>query len=94
MIALILVHSSHNWGFWTLLTEMPSYMKGVLGFNIKENALLSALPYFVMMLLSFILSPLADYMNNKKVMTVVTSRKLFNSIGKFGIDPLKVSQDN
>jgi ACS family sodium-dependent inorganic phosphate cotransporter-like MFS transporter 5 len=81
MIALILVHSSHNWGFWTLLTEMPSYMKGVLGFNIKENALLSALPYFVMMILSFILSPIADCLTNKKVISVVTSRKLFNSIG-------------
>lgn len=34
--ALAIVHAAHNWGFWTLLTEMPTYMKGVLGFDIKK----------------------------------------------------------
>lgn len=39
-ISLIIVHAAHNWGFWTLLTEMPSYMKGVLEYDIKKvNAL-------------------------------------------------------
>lgn len=35
MIALIIVHCAHNWGYWTLLTEIPSYMKQVLGLDIK-----------------------------------------------------------
>lgn len=34
--ALIIVHSAQNWGFWMLLTKMPTYMKGVLGFDIKK----------------------------------------------------------
>lgn len=34
--SLAIVHAAHNWGFWTLLTEMPTYMKGVLGFDIKK----------------------------------------------------------
>lgn len=34
--SLAVVHAAHNWGFWTLLTEMPTYMKGVLGFDIKK----------------------------------------------------------
>lgn len=34
--SLVIVHAAHNWGFWTLLTEMPSYMKGVLKFDIKK----------------------------------------------------------
>lgn len=73
--------SAHNWGFWTLLTEIPSYMKSVLHFNIKQNALLSALPYFVMMMLSFILSPFADWLTNRRILKVEFSRKLFNTIG-------------
>jgi MFS transporter, ACS family, solute carrier family 17 (sodium-dependent inorganic phosphate cotransporter), member 5 len=52
--SLVIAHSAHNWGFWTMLTEIPSYMKSVLHFNIKENALLSALPYFAMMSMSFL----------------------------------------
>jgi len=35
MWALIVVHCAQNWGFWTLLTEIPSYMDGVLGFDLK-----------------------------------------------------------
>lgn len=59
-------------------------MKSVLHFNIKKNALLSALPYFVMMIMSLILSPLADWLNNKKILKVEFSRKLFNTIGLWG----------
>lgn len=36
MWALIIVHCGQNWGYWTLLTEMPSYMKSVLNFKIEE----------------------------------------------------------
>lgn len=84
VIALIIAHSAHNWGFWTILTEIPSYMKNVLNFNIKENALLSALPYFAMMTMSFLLSPFADYLNNRRILKVEFSRKLFNTIGMWG----------
>lgn len=83
MIALILAHCSHNFGFWTLLTQMPTYLDKALELKIKDNALVSALPYTVMMILSFILSPIADWMVNRKILETVTSRKLFNSIGKF-----------
>lgn len=81
VISLVIAHSAHNWGFWTLLTEIPSYMKSVLHFNIKQNALLSALPYFAMMCMSFILSPFADWLTNRRILQVEFSRKLFNSIG-------------
>lgn len=59
-------------------------MKSVLHFNIKQNALLSALPYFVMMCMSFILSPFADWLTNKRILKVEFSRKLFNTIGLWG----------
>ncbi|XP_058823150.1 putative inorganic phosphate cotransporter isoform X2 [Topomyia yanbarensis] len=81
MIALIITHSSHNWGFWTLLTEMPTYMKNVLGLDIKSNALLSSLPYLVMWILSLVFSPISDFLINQNYLSRVTSRKLFNSIG-------------
>ncbi|XP_055545793.1 putative inorganic phosphate cotransporter isoform X3 [Wyeomyia smithii] len=81
MIALIITHSSHNWGFWTLLTEMPTYMKNVLELEIKKNALLSSLPYLVMWILSLIFSPISDFLINHHYLSRVASRKVFNSIG-------------
>lgn len=81
MIALTIAHCSHNWGFWTLLTEMPSYMKSVLGLDIKKNALLSSLPYLVMWLLSFMFSPLSDFLINRQYLSREVCRKVFNTIG-------------
>lgn len=81
MIALTVAHCSHNWGFWTLLTEMPTFMKNVLELDIKSNALLSSLPYLVMWILSMIFSPISDFLINRQYLSRVTSRKLFNTIG-------------
>lgn len=35
-IALFIVHAGQNWGYWTLLTKIPVYMKFILGFDIKS----------------------------------------------------------
>ncbi|EDW02611.1 GH19794 [Drosophila grimshawi] len=80
-LALIAAHSANNWGFWTLLTEIPSYMKNVLNKDIKSNALLSALPYFAMFCMCFILSAIAMQLNKRNCISTLTSRKLFNTIG-------------
>lgn len=80
---LIAAHCGFTWGFYTLLTEIPTYMSSVLHFNVKTNALLSALPYFVMWLLCLVVSPLADTLINRNVTSVTASRKIFNSIGQW-----------
>lgn len=80
-IAILVGHCGNNWGFFTLLTEIPSYMESILKFKIASNSLLSALPYLVLWLLSFVMSPLADILVVKKMITRGTSRKIFNSIG-------------
>lgn len=36
MWALITVHCGHNWGYYTLLTQLPNYMKSVLGYDISQ----------------------------------------------------------
>nr|XP_023022715.1 putative inorganic phosphate cotransporter isoform X1 [Leptinotarsa decemlineata] len=79
--AIFLTQSGHNWGFWTLLTEIPAYMSNVMDFNIKSNSVLSALPYFVLWVLSFVFSSIADWLINKNILTIGVSRKVFNTIG-------------
>ncbi|KAJ8721794.1 hypothetical protein PYW08_004196 [Mythimna loreyi] len=83
-ISLIVLHCSQNWGYWTLMTEMPSYMKKVLGVDIKANGVMSALPYLAVYILSFPFGYLSDYLPNKKYLSVTATRKLSNSIGFFG----------
>ncbi|XP_067632691.1 putative inorganic phosphate cotransporter [Eurosta solidaginis] len=82
-LTLIFVHSSNNWGFWTLLTEIPTYLKNILGVDIRNNGPLSALPYLAMWLLSYGFIFLGDLINTRYTMPLWVSRKLFNTIGQW-----------
>lgn len=79
--AILVSHCGQNWGFWTLMTEIPSYMGHVMNFNIKANSILSALPYFVLWILSFVMSFTSDALITRHILSVGQTRKLFNSIG-------------
>ncbi|XP_045772828.1 putative inorganic phosphate cotransporter [Maniola jurtina] len=82
--SILLAHSGQSLGFWTLLTEMPSYMDKVLGVDIKSNGLLSALPYVAMYILSFVFSWCAEFIVNRNICTLATCRKIFNTIAFWG----------
>lgn len=79
--AIMVAHIGQNWGFYVLLTELPTYMKTVLHFDLKSNSLLSALPYLVMWILSNVFSVIADALRKKKVLNLSQTRKVFQSIG-------------
>ena len=34
--AILAAHVAQNWGFYTLLTEMPTYLQNILHYPIKE----------------------------------------------------------
>ncbi|XP_072157143.1 putative inorganic phosphate cotransporter isoform X2 [Bemisia tabaci] len=82
--AVVVAHTAHNWGFWLLLTEMPQFFSSVLKINIKEDGLLSALPYLAMWCLMFPVSYVADKMIHGEIASITTTRKLWNSIGMWG----------
>jgi len=34
--ALAVAHFTNNWGYYTLLTNLPSYLKYILGFDVTK----------------------------------------------------------
>lgn len=80
-LSLIVVHCTHMWGFWTLLTQIPNYMKNIFGVDIKSSALLSSLPYAVMCILSFFFIYLSKVLTRMDGVSLSFSRKCFNTIG-------------
>ncbi|CAD5119812.1 DgyrCDS8396 [Dimorphilus gyrociliatus] len=82
--ALITAHFCNNWGFYTLLTNMPRYMKIVLRFNISENGFLSALPYLTQLILMFLSGVVADLLRRRQILSTTIVRKLANGIGLMG----------
>jgi len=77
---ILIAHTCQNWGFYTLLAELPSYMSHILHFDIKENAFLSAVPYLCMWIFAIVGSHLADYARSKGYWTTTTTRKIMNTL--------------
>ncbi|CAH4028612.1 unnamed protein product [Pieris brassicae] len=82
--AAVIGHCGQNWGFFTLMTEMPTYMAKVLGMNLTQNGVLSSLPYLAMYALSFPMGIMTDIIVRKKWLSVSNTRKLSNTIGLWG----------
>ncbi|XP_018333995.1 putative inorganic phosphate cotransporter isoform X2 [Agrilus planipennis] len=82
--ATFITACAHNWGFFTILTEMPLYLSGVHGFNISQNGLLSACPYLAMWIMSFVFGAMTDALINKKLVSVGIGRKIANTISQIG----------
>ncbi|CAF4907506.1 unnamed protein product [Pieris macdunnoughi] len=82
--AAVVGHCGQNWGFFTLMTEMPTYMAKVLGMDLKQNGELSSLPYLAMYALSFPMGIMTDVIVRRKWLSVSNTRKLSNTIGLWG----------
>ncbi|KAG9350533.1 hypothetical protein JZ751_026899 [Albula glossodonta] len=82
--AIVVAHFSYNWTFYTLLTLLPTYMNNILGFSIKENGVLSALPYLGCWMVALLGGHLADWLREKWLISTVVVRKAFSFVGMVG----------
>ncbi|PNF25429.1 hypothetical protein B7P43_G08787 [Cryptotermes secundus] len=73
-----MAHFSENWGFYTLLTQLPTFMKDTLKFELEKTGVMSALPYLVMAIVLQFAGHLADWLRSKGILTTTQVRKLFN----------------
>lgn len=67
--AIFIVRLSEAWGLSILQEQMPLYTNGVLNLNIKLNGIFSALPFLLMLGLSYIFDFLAKFLQSKKVLS-------------------------
>ncbi|KAK3909172.1 Putative inorganic phosphate cotransporter [Frankliniella fusca] len=77
---LVVIQVGHDWGFFTMLTDLPKYMRSVLRFDIAQNGLLSSLPYLTMWGMSMVFGALADWLIARGCLSVLNVRRLFTSV--------------
>jgi ACS family sodium-dependent inorganic phosphate cotransporter len=82
-LAILIAHTMNNWGWYMLLIELPFYMKQVLQFNIKENAVVTAVPFLTMWFFSMILSKSLDTLRARGKITTTFARKTATFIASF-----------
>lgn len=80
--ALVFCQIGHDWGFFTMVTDLPKYMSDVLKFNVKDNGIWSSLPYMVMFVVSMVSGWVCDFMVTKSYMGLTFARKFFTAVGK------------
>ncbi|BES95195.1 Major Facilitator Superfamily [Nesidiocoris tenuis] len=84
MWGLLAAHLAFNWGFWSMVTLVPSYMESALGYPIQANGFISSLPYVAMFFSALIFSAVSDYTVSRKIVSLTFTRKLWNSIALYG----------
>ncbi|KAG4077120.1 hypothetical protein HA402_016107 [Bradysia odoriphaga] len=82
--AIIVAHFCESWGFFTLLTQLPSFLKDILNYDISNSGFLSALPYLTLSILVFVSSFLADWFQVKSILTTSQVRRYFNCLSFLG----------
>ncbi|CAL4066995.1 unnamed protein product, partial [Meganyctiphanes norvegica] len=78
--AIIVAGWGDSWGFYTLLTDLPIYMKNVLKKDIKSNALNSAMPYFGYVVYSLLVSNVGDRLRRNGIISTIVFRKVATAL--------------
>uniref|UniRef100_A0A8C0K9F5 Solute carrier family 17 member 1 n=1 Tax=Canis lupus dingo TaxID=286419 RepID=A0A8C0K9F5_CANLU len=70
-----------HWTNTIMVLYTPTFIKAKLHVNIKENGLLSALPYLFAWSFGILVGHLTDFFLSRNILRLITIRKLFNTLG-------------
>ncbi|XP_060229065.1 sodium-dependent phosphate transport protein 1 isoform X5 [Meriones unguiculatus] len=79
--AIILNSFAFIWSNSLLVTYTPTFISTVLHVNVRENGLLSSLPYLLAYICGIVAGQMSDFFLCRKIFSVVTVRKLFTTLG-------------
>ncbi len=79
--AVFIGQFTHNWGNYLFMTQMPSYLKDVLKFDIKSNGLIASIPYIASSLFMLVFSILSDKLLASNKFSKKNVRRIFIAIG-------------
>ncbi|XP_045447862.1 putative inorganic phosphate cotransporter [Melitaea cinxia] len=81
--ATVIAHVGNSVAFVFIFNQVPSYMVGVLNFDIMASGILTALPYLGSCISALAFGNLSDYLTNRKIISMKMARIIFNSIACF-----------
>lgn len=77
--AIVVTHACSVFGYFTVVHQLPTYMQYILHFNVKENGMLSSLPYLGKYIFAVMTSTLADHLRRTGRLSVTAIRKIFTT---------------
>ncbi|XP_053378608.1 uncharacterized transporter slc-17.2-like [Mercenaria mercenaria] len=82
--ACLTAHVCNNWTTYTLLTNIPTFMKEVLKYDIKANGALSAVPYICQFFSAIFAGQFADFLRSRQILSTTLTRKSFQTFAFAG----------
>ncbi|XP_043271950.1 sialin [Venturia canescens] len=84
MWAIAITQCGQSWAFYTLLTELPTYMDKILHYDLNSKSFLAALPYLTAWIAGLATSSIADALLERRLISPLNSMKFWNTIGSLG----------
>ncbi|RXG59800.1 putative inorganic phosphate cotransporter [Armadillidium vulgare] len=82
--ATVIAHTGQNFGYFILLSELPTYFANILHIPINNNGLLTAIPYLATWVFSVIYSIAVDKAITSGFLTILSVRRLSIAISGYG----------
>lgn len=79
--AIYVANTAETWGLYTLITQLPTFLKDAMNYDLHNAGFLSATPYLALAILLFVFGYLADWVQMKKYLTTTQVRRYFNCLG-------------
>ncbi|RXG70762.1 Sialin [Armadillidium vulgare] len=73
---LVITHVGYNWGFYIMLTELPTYLDKILHVPLRSNGLLSSMPYLFSWIFSMLYSFIIGKVTSKGYLSILSVRRL------------------
>uniref|UniRef100_A0A8C8YXU2 Solute carrier family 17 member 4 n=1 Tax=Prolemur simus TaxID=1328070 RepID=A0A8C8YXU2_PROSS len=80
--AILVSYFCEHWLFYIIMAYTPTYISSVLQVNLRDSGILSSLPSVVGSICIVLGGLLADFLLSRKILRLITIRKLFTAIGK------------
>lgn len=84
MWAIAITQCGQSWAFYTLFTELPTYMDKILHYNVQQDAFLASLPYLTAWIVGLIISNIAHVLLARNYVSTLTSLKIWNTVASLG----------
>ncbi|KAK6023527.1 transporter, major facilitator family protein [Ostertagia ostertagi] len=77
-------HFAGDWGAYTMLVSLPSFLKDVLGLDLSSLGMVSAVPYVAYFVVINIGGFLADFIRSRKILGTLNTRRAAMLIALLG----------
>ncbi|KAK5646081.1 hypothetical protein RI129_004545 [Pyrocoelia pectoralis] len=74
--AIIVGNFSDAWATFTLLTQLPTFMKDTLHFELASTGIMAGIPYLIMAVTTLIAGKVADCLIEREIFTITQVRKI------------------